>query len=161
MEIRVAGLKEMQRALLRMTPEIRVPILERAARAGASILQDAIVSAAPVGATGNLRRSIGIRIRREGDAVSATVRPARPRGAHAHLVERGHRLIRQVVVFKDRKTGRFLSRKGQTRGRGGRMVGLVRPHPFFDPTVEATQTIASDAASKVLLEAVAEQVRRA
>jgi HK97 gp10 family phage protein len=70
-----------------------------------------IKETAPVGETGNLKKSVRVKKAKGG---GYQVGMSRPKGSHAHLVEYGHDMIVNGVK-----------------------VGTVPPHPFFRPTWDA------------------------
>jgi len=76
-----------------------------------------IKAAAPVGETGNLKKSVRVKKAKGGGYQVGT---SRPQGSHAHLVEYGH----DIIV-------------GGKKGEGGVKVGTVPPRPFFAPTWNA------------------------
>jgi len=89
----------------------------------------AVKAAAPVGPTGNLKRSIQKQIwehDKRRNRIDAEVYSKRPEGAHAHLVEFGHRIV-----------------TGGKLGKGGRVVGSVPPHPFMRPAYDQTKDLAT------------------
>lgn len=83
----------------------------------------------PGSVTGNLKRSIGHRVRRYGGFFLIVVGPTWPQGAHGHLVEYGHRISRTKLA-----TG-FLA---GIRNRG-KVLGQVPPHPFAWPAFNQTR----------------------
>jgi len=87
---------------------------------GAKVFLAEAQANAPVGETGNLRKSLkakrGNRSRHYSMAFMANDRKIAP---HTHLVEEGHQRV-----------------KGGKLGKGGRVVGKVKEHPFFWPAVE-------------------------
>ena len=113
----VVDQKAMARADKRLAGYMGRPLERRAQQAyieGARLMVKPARQQAPVGKTGNLRRSIAAsRVRlRPGEMAGASV-AARPskRGGHRHLVIRGHRIVTHL----------------------GRDTGLrSRPNPFID-----------------------------
>lgn len=80
--------------------------------------------------TGNLRRSISVRLERtrfSGATATTLIGPVPPRGAHRHLVIRGHRIVTPG--------GRYLGRS-------------TRANPFVDRSAEGFSRKAADLVRK-------------
>lgn len=114
MTVRLEGADGLRRALKRMDQDLAGQVLKEAIDDGAEILLHEMRALAPRGKTGNLIASIKrrkARKRRSGHFL-AEVGPRGKKGAHAHLVEFGHRVVR-----------------------GGKVVGFARPVPFIRRSV--------------------------
>lgn len=92
----IIGVKELERALSDLPKATGKGVLRRALKNAAGPIQQAAQSAAPVGATGNLRESISIETKlkpsqRQGkrEPVELFIGATSPTGNHAHLVEFG------------------------------------------------------------------------
>lgn len=122
--IEVEGLDEAIRRVQSITSALEAKDVEKVLLKGMRMVRDEVKARAPVGPTGNLKRSVKAQIgKRRGrfvaGAFSAIDRKIAP---HAHLVEYGHDLV-----------------KGGKKGRGGRVVGHVPAHPFFRPAWDSKQ----------------------
>jgi len=89
--ITITGLKPLQKKMRRWPDKLRKRVNGQATKAAVNPIARAIRKAAPVGPTGNLKRSITTRMKRyqQGDWFEATVGPKWPMGAHGHLIEFG------------------------------------------------------------------------
>lgn len=89
--IEITGAKELQRKLKRLPDKLARKVSGQATRAAMTPIRKAIRKNAPVGPTGNLKRSTFTRLKRyqQGQYFLATVGPKWPLGAHGHLIEFG------------------------------------------------------------------------
>ncbi len=130
-----------ERALLlklsRLDRAVGTAIATDAVRVGANMLVAPMRDAAPVGKTGNLQKSIGVKVHsKAGFAISLTG----PRfGAHAHLVTQG---------TKDRFT-----KDGIFRGR-------MKPNPFIARTYQANADPVQNAMIRVIQRGVDREAAR-
>lgn len=127
MAARVTGVKELDRALESIKKKTRNQYSRKAMRAGGKIVVAAAKSAAPdrrrredKKLVMGLRRSMFQKIKtyRHTGKVISVIGPRWPEGAHAHLVEFGHRMVTA----------------------DGRTVGRVRPHPFLRPAFHSSRS---------------------
>jgi HK97 gp10 family phage protein len=88
--IKLEGVEQFRRKLDRMDDSLSRSIIKKAVNAGAGVLVKAVRKAAPIGPTGNLKRSVKKRIKKyPSGVVVAVMGGAWPIGAHMHLVEEG------------------------------------------------------------------------
>lgn len=111
MKVDIVGLEDavnkINRFDFKTTTAVRGQVRKSALRLGRKIR-----AKAPVGDTGNLKKSIRTRFSK--DELSADVGPTKGKGSHAHLIEFGHRLVTT----------------------DGRSIGHVPAHPFITPAAE-------------------------
>ena len=119
--------------LNRLRGAVRSRMVLRVMEKAGSILLGPMKAAAPVGRTGNLRRSITMMVRSMNGAgvQSILVGPAWPLGAHGHLVEHG---------TKDRYS------------RGGAYRGRMPANPFIRRTYDAHKDEVRTALEEILME---------
>ena len=111
------GDKELLRKLANLEGRLRGDVSRKALNVGATPVLQAMRKTVPVGDTGNLRHSLGKKVKQYRSGVSiAVVGPRIPQGAHAHLLESGTKERRH------KKTGR----------RTGRVVGIRWMERAFD-----------------------------
>lgn len=158
----VKGGAELEKELLSMAERLRRKYLRQAAAAGGRVIINA--AKANLRARGTRGKRVdknGKRI--QGLAMSMKLRPTSqwpsraklarqgivgtsigfewPVGAHAHLVEFGHRLMRRVnsnpklMGWRQEGTRFVLASRGQLK-----QIGIVPPRPFFRPAVESTKS---------------------
>lgn len=117
--VQVEGIDLALAALKKWGPRELEVDMRRANMVAARIAARAIKATAPVGKTGNLKKSVRARRARPGfGAVVAGPLGGRGLGAHRHLVIRGHR----IVTVSGRDTGR-----------------RSRPNPFVDRAVSGIE----------------------
>jgi HK97 gp10 family phage protein len=61
LRLRLFGVKELDRALKGLEPKVRRKVISRAIRTALKVVKAAVEAAAPVGESGNLRRSVVVR----------------------------------------------------------------------------------------------------
>lgn len=118
MSLEIVGLERLKDALKDVTPRVANNILRGYIADHARILRSRLRSTAPVGPTGNLKKSIFMRMRRgRGDVIGAEVY-TKGKGYHWHLVEYG---------TKSRQT------------KSGANRGVARPKPFVRRALRQTR----------------------
>ncbi len=98
-----------------------------------------------------LRQTLVVVIRSYTKKTKAIIGPAYPAGAHGHLVEAGHDIVR----------GGRKSREGRPVHKPGTITGRVKPHPFLKPAAEATATRQLRALEETILAGVESEVGNA
>lgn len=120
--VEIEGLQELLQQLSKIA-NIDPKEVQDVLLGGAKIFRDEVQANAPVGETGNLKKSFkakrGDRSRYYAMAFVANDRKIAP---HTHLVEEGHQQV-----------------KGGKLSKGGRVVGKVKAHPFFWPAIRAKE----------------------
>lgn len=120
----ITGMIELDRMLKQMPTELNHRILGAANAAAAKPLVAAAQSIAPIGKTGNLKKSIGavkIAISKANEIGTVHVGPRRKggyRGNHGHLVEFG---------------------TAQRFHKSGKSVGVMPKKPFMSPALDRTK----------------------
>lgn len=116
--LEIVGLERLKDALKDVTPRVANNILRGYIADHARILRSRLRSTAPVGPTGNLKKSIFMRMRRSrGDTIGAEVY-TKGQGYHWHLVEYG-------------------TKKRETKAGANR--GAARPKPFVRRALSMTR----------------------
>jgi HK97 gp10 family phage protein len=151
-KFKITGEAEMAKALQGLPSKIKKDVAFAAMVAAVQPTVLAAKALAPVGETGELKKSIGFVVRqyRRGDVTYGIIGARRGFGTkktdpakYAHLVEFGHaiavggKLFRGVNPFKNVKAT-------------GVLAGFVAPRPFLRPAWEATKTEVIAILSRVL-----------
>jgi HK97 gp10 family phage protein len=131
--------------LARMSIDVRNKSAKAAVRAAGTIVKRQAKKNAPVGGsrTGrkadkpHLRDTIKVKVKEYGEYTIAIVGAAWPSGAHAHLVEFGHDIVR-----------------------GGETVAEVAPQPYLRPAADTTKKQQADAIKKSLAKALERQAKQ-
>jgi hypothetical protein len=140
----VRGIDDVQDALGKLDAKQSKAMLQKSASAGAKVLKGTVKAAAPVGATGNLRRSI-----RSGQ--TKRHRPA----ARVYVVKRVA-FYRHMVVGGTKahgpKTAKFLVFRpaGSASTVWAKKVKRTLPRPFFAEGFDAGRSAAEQAIDKVV-----------
>lgn len=106
--------------------DIKTSLARSMGVAGGQIVRDEAKARAPVGETGNLKRSIYLAYKDATSTESVVVYSVSWNSKiapHGHLVEFGHAIV-----------------KGGKAGRGGQNIGWVPAKPFLRPAYEASVT---------------------
>ena len=77
-----------------------------------------------------LRDTIGVEVK-DGEQIYAVIGPERPAGAHGHLVEYGHRIVKH---------------DGEDTGK------MAEPHPFMEPAARDTRSQQDAIARQAIIE---------
>ncbi len=109
--------KDGEAALALLEASMRTKVVVKALRLQANVVRDRAKQLAPVGKTGNLKKTIKTRLRSYDTVDLAVVGPEWPEGAHGHLVEFGHEIVSHGV-----RTGK-----------------RTEPKPFLRPAVLETE----------------------
>ncbi len=121
----VIGVEEIQANIQRVIDQLAPEEVESSLLLGAQVIAESARANAPMGETGNLKRSIEAKvIHREQGSVAAIAAVNYRKGPHAHLVEFGH--IAWRGGRRKKKQGRAL--KVKSTG-----TKFVPAHPFFRP----------------------------
>lgn len=145
--VKVEGVPELEALLAKFAG----PVAERAmidgVTKGAQMFQEAITDAAPVRPDlpsgtalppGKLKSEIQIRLAKLRNGTIATfIEPSKAVRHAARWVEYGHRLV----------SGGRLTKRG-----GGKIKGIVVPHPFVRPAFEATESAALDTVEQTIID---------
>lgn len=140
-EVTIEGFEEMAKKLEALGQSVGDVMRAAVIKAAEPIKQDMISRIHSV--DGDLASSIQIVARRgrENDWQGVRVQATPPKGAHAHLVEFGHALV-----------------KGGTLKQGGVVIGNVPAHPFARPARRAKGKIAEAIITEELRRAIMEVV---
>ena len=106
-EIKHGQLEAAVQALKLMPDEVMKRIERGGLRKSLKPIYDDVLRRVPVGETGNLKKGIKLRVKRYGQIMRGEVVSL---AQHSHLVELGHRIVRNKKAF-----------------------GTVEEHPFFRP----------------------------
>jgi len=142
----LTGEKELKWMLESLPRKMSGPVVRKALREGSKPILAAARAAAPVGDTGNLKKSMspgrGIRIKtyRNSGVTLAVIGPSWPLGAHGHLIEFGTKL-------RETETG-------ASRGVGPAIPFL---RPAFDANVGRAQRIIASVMADGLAKAAAKR----
>ena len=114
MNVEVTGMEKIEENIGKIAQKMEPDVVEGVLLTHANILQQAVITNAPLGPTGNLKRGIVSKVmqRRGNKYAPALVAIDYRIAPHAHLVEFGH------IIERTRR---------------GKSFGIVPPHPFFRP----------------------------
>lgn len=118
--MKVLGDKELQALMAQIPAELERETLVKATAAGAKIVLAAAKQGVPI-RTGRLRQALALKSLRRGRRASALVGARWPKGAHAHLVEKGT----AAHLINQPKMKRLLLHPG------------ARPQPFLGPAFQS------------------------
>lgn len=140
----VRGIEDVQDALGKLDAKQSKAMLQKSASAGAKVLKGTVKAAAPVGATGNLRRSI-----RSGQ--TKRHRPA----ARVYVVKRvafyRHMVVGGTKAHGPRTANWLIFRPaGSAHNVWARRVRGTKPRPFFAEGFDAGRSAANQAIDKVV-----------
>jgi HK97 gp10 family phage protein len=140
--------------------EVAGPAADKAIRAGARVIRDAMEEAAPVldkktpGSNalppGSLKAGMRVFVPQDESPKAALIGPAARVEYVARFVEYGHRIV-------SGGTSRLLP-NGKTRGNGKVSTEVVPPHPFLRPAFESSIAGAEAAMKESLSKAIQETV---
>lgn len=119
----VHGIDEFVKNLDKIESKVQRKILRKAGKEAMTPVLEEAKRRVPVRYTGNLKKSLWLKLSTSRGRVHATVSPARPQGAHGHLIELGTRVRR--------------TKKGAYRGK-------VYPRPFLRPAYDLHKNRALD-----------------
>ena len=120
-DIQISGFEKVEENIAKVIRQLSPEQIEGVLLEGANVIGQAAINLAPIGPTGNLKRSIVAKVLQRnspGEAAPAITAVDYRIAPHAHLIEFGH-LIK--------------------RGKRGKSTGFVEPHPFMRPAWDATK----------------------
>jgi HK97 gp10 family phage protein len=128
MNIEVKGIEEIEMNIEKIAQKMDPDVVEQILLRQADMLKDAIVSVAPQGETGNLKKGIVSKVLARRGLIEKKYAPAMVGinyriAPHAHLVEFGHQI-------RQRRKGTPGSKALYSKIT---MSTYVQPHPFFRP----------------------------
>lgn len=118
-KVEVQGLSDLLANLQRLAPALARKLERRALKKALEPMKRAAEQNAPLGETGNLKKSFKLRSRGKRLFVSADLYTDPADAPHSHLVEFGHLAVKRGLLGIRR------------------VVGHVPPHPYLRPAFEA------------------------
>jgi len=148
--LKIEGMDELLRKLSTLDKKSGKRVLRKSTRAASAIFLKAVRKAAPVGPTGNLKKSVGRQYKWNGRA-STDVAKTGPQFAkegeepHGHLVELG---------TKERTVKNLYGRPGVSAS-----TGKVAGKPWAEPAIEAVRSTAEEASVAALKKALDTEIK--
>ena len=144
---------KLEKLLKKLPIELQKNVVRRATRAAMAPVRKTIKSLINVN-DGVLMKSIRIRQKRypRSGVIYTMVTANAP---HAHLVEFGHKLIAGRTVL-DSGNDRIY----RVKGRKGKLLGFVPPHPFMRPGMEANLTKALNIYRSKLIDGMMKEIAK-